>query len=116
MKPRVIVKCEDGAEVSDGYHTFDELYEHRFELYLAFAKLLAETETETIFRCKKHHDGSSYDGWFMLGIDTVAGNQITYHLPLRLWDRADFAETHERSPYPFDGHTSDDVLKRLAKL
>jgi hypothetical protein len=39
---------------------------------------------------------------------------ITYHLPMKYWDRANVIEL-ERAP-EWDGHTSKDVLKRLASL
>jgi hypothetical protein len=113
----VTVKADDGVDVSDGYHTFAELYEHRFELYLALARMIAAAgPTPIVFRATKHHDGGGYDGWFMLGIGSTPGQQITYHLPGRLWDRAEFAETFERAPVPFDGHSSTDVLARLRDI
>lgn len=110
----IVTRPPTGTQVSDGFHTFDELYEHRCELYLALARSMVRAgPTPIVFRAKRHHDGSGYDGWFMLGIGSEPGQQITYHLPLRLWDRADFAEAFDLSPVPFDGHTSADVLNRL---
>jgi hypothetical protein len=105
---------------SDGYHTFDELYEHRFVLFIALCKALidvdpdlTDNEHHEIWRSRLHSDGSSYDGWFILGIGKET--QITYHLPLSKWDETDFAETLEKAP-EFDGHTSQDVIERLSRL
>lgn len=53
--------------------------------------------------------------WFVLGIGKNEGEQITYHLPIRLWDFTKFAETLVFAP-KFDGHTSADVLNRLQNL
>ena len=110
MKPVVTVK-PDEVEVSDGYHTFTELYDHRITLYV----VLAKAHRGSAWRSIKHSDGSAWDGWFLLGIGESPGDQITYHLPLSRWDETNFARTVEIAP-PFDGHTSADVLKRLKEL
>lgn len=93
--------------ISDGYHTFGELYEHRIMLFIALAK-----QTMSAWRTTKHSDGSSWDGWFVLGIFKKAGEQMTYHLPMSKWNDCEFAETLDKAP-DFDGHTSNDVLNRI---
>ena len=101
---------------SDGYHTFEELYEHRFELWMALCRARAEDPEDhtEIWRCKLNSDGTSWPGWFLLGTDSP--KQISYHLPIRLWDRcAGFAVTYTE-PHAWDGHTSADVLERLKEL
>ena len=107
----------DVSQVSDGYHTFSELYEHRHTLWIAFCDMFnayraAMRLDNPTWRAKKHADGSMYDGWFVLGVGSLPGEQITYHLPLSKWKDCDFATTLDKAP-EFDGHTSDDVLKRL---
>jgi hypothetical protein len=107
---------EDRGKISDGYHTFDELYAHRAELFLALCRMIcALREKHRVWRSKLHDDGSMFVGWFIMGIDMAPGDQITYHLPLRHWNHSGFALTLEKAP-PFDGHTPSDVLKRLADL
>lgn len=107
--------------LSDGYHTFDELYEHRIELWIALCSSmnrLASRDNDDPFpawRSRWHSDDTSIGGWFLLGLDTREGRQMTYHLPLSYWDRTDFAQTLDKAP-PFDGHTSADVLERLRQL
>ncbi len=105
--------CEITGQTSDGYHTFDELYEHRIALFLALCNYAKDNIT--VWRSKLHSDGSAIDGWFVMGIGTMYGRQITYHLPMSRWDDAGFVMTLDRAP-PFDGHTSADVLKRLEKF
>ncbi len=140
MKKDFILKVSmDGEDatgkISDGYHTFDELYEHRIILFIALCKKInGEDEMQKqlgafkegfafdangwirkVWRSKLHSDGSVYDGWFILGIGKETGSQVSYHLPLSKWDETDFAETLEKAP-EFDGHTSNDVLDRLKNL
>ena len=68
-----------------------------------------------MWRSKIHSDGSSYDGWFILGINKEAGEQITYHIPIERWGETDFAETLEKAP-EWDGHNSDGVIDRLKRF
>ena len=102
----------EDIQCSDGYHTFDELYDHRFTLFIALARAL---RTHKVWRSKLHSDGTSFDGWFVLGINDEPGKQITYHLPMDRWEETDFAFTVDRAP-EFDGHTSVDVLERLKTI
>lgn len=112
----IVTNAIETGKISDGYHTFDELYEHRAVLYLALARFCAEECVNVpVWRAKSHSDGMTYAGWFVLGIWKNLGGQITYHLPLAKWDDADFAETLDRAP-EWDGHTPTDVLERLKRL
>lgn len=111
---QVVVKPDPGVEVSDGYHTFGELYAHRIQLWITLCRLLAAVKAN-VWRSAFHSDGSTFEGWFALGLESEPGKQITYHLPMERWHDCDFAEALEVAP-PFDGHSSDDVLKRLAAL
>lgn len=107
------ILTDDMGSISDGYHTFDELYEHRVTLYIALCSRL--DSSYYVWRSEKHSDGSSYEGYFILGIDDEKGKQITYHIPMKYWEQTYFAETLEKAP-EFDGHSSKDVLERLQKL
>jgi len=106
----------------DSYHTFDELYEHRITLYIALCRTTCkywrnseDVPFTRVWRSRLHSDGSSFAGWFILGINSMKGEQITYHLPLEKWGDTDFAEELYKAP-EFDGHTSDDVLERINNL
>lgn len=109
--------------ISDGYHTFGELYDHRIQLFITACRLhvaqavllYGGSDYGFVWRTKLHSDGSSFDGWFVLGINGQPGKQITYHLPVSKWDECNFAETLDKAP-EFDGHTSADVLERLKSL
>jgi hypothetical protein len=101
---------------SDGYHTFDELYEHRHTLFIALCRELAASRPiNPVWRSRLHADGTMFPDWFIMGVHDEQGRQITYHLPASLWADTNCAETLDRAP-EFDGHTSTDVLQRLARL
>ena len=104
------ILVKDPGKVSDGYHTFDELYHHRNLLFIH----LLHSCSEDAFRSTKHSDGEDvWKGWFVAGLETPEG-QITYHLPATLWHLLDGIPTPEKAP-KWDGHTSDDVAHRLTR-
>lgn len=97
------------SQVSDGYHTFEELYEHRNILFVAF---LRAQEENIGWRSSFHEDGTMFPGWFIAGLSLSTG-MITYHLPVECWSLLDGkVQTYERAP-AWDGHAPADVLKRL---
>lgn len=117
-------KIEIHAEdISDGHHTFNELYEHRHALFIALCKIYDNyiTPLSTRVKCwktKLHDDGTSYDGWFLLGMTiaefTGPPTFISYHLPMKYWDKINVIEIIQAPPY--DGYTPKDVMERLLKL
>jgi hypothetical protein len=111
-----LIKGSDTNLISDGFHTFGELYEHRIVLFLALAKQLIIHRPEMpVWKTRKHDDGIEWDGWFIVGIGNTEGSQITYHLPSSKWDDCAFIPNVERAP-KWDGHSPEDVLERLMKL
>ena len=111
------MKCQKlfGKECDcDSFHTFNELYEHRQILWIKLCQKLSGKKY--IWASTKHSDGSTFYNWFLLGMDSEKGNQITYHISAKYWnDVCEFANILEKAP-EFDGHTSDDVCERLFKL
>jgi hypothetical protein len=112
-------------DISDGYHTFGELYEHRIALFIALVNriykdygsvVLAAVGGDMIpWKSKQHHDGTMFDGeWFIAGIGTTKGHQISYHLPLKYWDKLRCV-AYDKAPV-WDGHTPADVVERLLEL
>lgn len=99
----------------DGYHTFEELYEHRIALFCALGGWYDAWPTSLIWKSKKHSDGTEWDGWFIAGIDKDEGLQITYHIPISHWKKFSHFTTLRKAP-KWDGHTPDDVIKRLYEL
>ena len=97
------------SEVSDGYHTFGELYEHRGALMAA----LMMSHPGLSWRPKLHHDGTMFDDEsFIVGMEIPGIGQISYHYNLRQWDWFDGIKTLENAP-EYDGHSAADVVERL---
>ena len=97
------------GETSDGYHTFNELYRYRTELFAALCNLFPGRA----WKSTKHFDGTMEKGWFIAGIDTPDG-QATYHCRGDFWNLFRVREL-ETAP-KWDGHTPEDVLRRIQEL
>lgn len=103
----------DTNKISDGYHTFEQLYDHRCELWMALCK--SPNYFHRTWKSQVHSDGSRWNGWFILGIDRKKHEQITYHLPIKYWEECSGIKTLPKAP-EFDGHTSRDVIARIRGL
>lgn len=98
------------GDTSDGYHTFNELYHHRAVLFSVIVKAFPDRA----WKSRKHHDGSMYDGMFIVGIETPDG-QASYHYDINpYWDMFNCKEL-EYAP-EWDGHTPEQAIARIGKL
>lgn len=97
------------GNVSDGYHTFRELYDHRRALTVALARSIPGLS----WRSKQHHPDSDamFDGYFIVGLSLPSG-QVTYHYKLEHWDDFNGVRVLDHAP-PYDGHTPAMTIERL---
>jgi len=120
----IFLSESNSLEVSDGYHTMSELYEHRYALFYALVKIYDNYKTPlgshvTCWKSKLHDDGSMFEGgWFIVGmmiakLDSTR-DHITYHYPIEWWDKFNIMEL--KNAPKWDGHTSQDVIERLMNL
>ena len=107
----VIVPPETGiGDVSDGYHTFNELYHHRAVLF----SVICNTFKDKAWKSKKHDTGDMYDGMFIVGIETPQG-QATYHYDIDpYWDMFKVKELPKAPKW--DGHTPEEAIRRISML
>lgn len=90
------------GEISDGYHTFNELYYHRAVLF----SVICNQNKDIAWKSKLHSDGTMYDGMFIVGITTPQG-QYSYHYDINLWSLFDVKELDKAPEY--DGHLPKDI-------
>lgn len=110
----------DMGDVSDGYHTFNELYEFRKLYHAAFVNELEEIEqsfnrTRSV-KSWRHSDGEEAfgGGWFIVVTILPGVGQISNHYEAADWDLFRVPEVHvPRGEFAYDGHTPADVLERL---
>ena len=101
---------EDQGEVSDGYHTFNELYEHRAALF----SVICHQNSDRAWKSLEHSDGTMFEGMFIVGIRTPCG-QVTYHYDKDLWWSKFNVEEFKRAPV-WDGSSPEDCLDRIYKF
>lgn len=99
----------DVGEISDGYHTFDELYMHRRVLF----SIICHQYKHLAWKSWKHSDGTMFDGCFVVGINTPEG-QYTYHYGEQYWNEFD-VKILENAP-TYDGHQPSDISRLLSLL
>ena len=122
----------DANDVSDGYHTFGQLYDCRLAYnvalfnewgleHLMYKQGLIGSNVPikpkyNVHKSFKHHDGELCfgGGWFIV-VAVLPTGQISNHYKLEDWDLFKIPET-EKALVEFDGHTTDDVIDRLIAL
>lgn len=114
----------DVSKLSDGYHTFEELYEFRkvynAALFNEWAYMFPNGDDYhhkyDVHKSWRHHDGELCfgGGWFIV-VAMLPSGQISNHYEAKDWDLFRVPEV-EKAKYEFDGHTPHDVIKRLSKL
>lgn len=102
---------EDTGELSDGYHTFNELYAARHILFVN----LCLTLPNVAFWTHRNKEGKTMEGWFILGLQS-SDEQLTFHLPVEYlpYVAGEIKEVERNELY--DGHGTDEVLERLSAL
>ena len=104
-----VIEIPEGGigNLSDGYHTFNELYHHRAILF----SVICNSMPDKAWKSKLHDTG---DGMFIVGIETPEG-QATYHYDIEpYWDMFKVKEL-EKAPKR-DGHTPQVAIDRISKI
>ena len=97
-------------DISDGYHTFDELYYQRMMLTKTVAlAAINKFDKDTVYRSKLHADGTMYKDFFIVVFNTPEGN-FSYHYHMMYWGVFDFLKELPNAE-EFDGHTWKDVTR-----
>jgi len=135
----VNVLGDSKGSISDGFHSFNELYEFR-KLYNAllfnewakqidvkyhFVKnkhgllkeeVLYKKYKYDVHKSIRHNDGELCfgGGWFVV-VAVLPSGQITNHYKMEDWDLFKIPQV-VKAKYEFDGHTSQDVLVRMLDL
>jgi len=95
--------------ISDGYHTFDELYHHRMMLFA----VICNTYKEKTWKSELHHDGTMYENMFIVGITTDQGD-YSYHYDLKDWGMFNVEELMYAPKW--DGHEPKDITRLLTLI
>ena len=106
----------DMGEVSDGYHTFNELYEYRMLYNAALFNEFAKQGLYDVHKSRKHSDGEYPFGdsnWFIVMAELPTG-QISNHYEMKDWDKFQIPERPLANKW--DEHSPRDVADRLTSF
>ena len=106
--PQLVLQYKDQADknmkkVSDGYHTFDDLYEHRRKL----SAIIFNLASDYAWKSHQHADGTMFDGDFIVGVSIPGVGDYSYHYDNEYWDEFKVPEVESAPPY--DGHKPEDI-------
>ena len=96
---------------SDGFHTFDELYDFREAYNAAFFNSLPKNGFD-VHKSLCHSDGEKCfgGGWFIVMAELPTG-QISNHYEMKYWN--DFQIEERATASIWDGHTPKEALLRI---
>ena len=110
-QPKGYIRVPDTGidDLSDGFHTFRQLYYQRMMLFAVIVK----QNKNRAWKSLRHEDGELCfgGGWFIVGIDTPEGS-YTYHYEDNFYSLFDCEELECAKHW--DGHTEKDVTRLLS--
>jgi hypothetical protein len=103
-------------KISDGFHTFEELYNFRKTYNAVLFNEWHKQNKYDVHKSIKHSDNALCfgGGWFIVSAILPTG-QISNHYKLEDWDLFKIPAT-DKCKHEWDGHTSNDVLDRLKSI
>jgi hypothetical protein len=108
----------DTNKISDGYHTFEELYEFRKIYNAALFNEWTKDGKYNVHKSIRHNDGEycfdSGGKWFIV-VAVLPTGQISNHYEIADWDLFK-CPAKDRALFEFDGHTNRDVIERLKTI
>lgn len=107
--------CGLEGTLSDGYHTFDELYEYRMIYNALLFNEYAKNNLYGVHKSKKHGDGEECfgGGWFIV-MATLPSGQVSNHYKLEHWNL--FKVPEREMADAWDGHTPEVAKNRMFAL
>jgi len=95
-------EVENKGQISDGYHTFDELYHHRMVLF----SVVCSCFDKKAWKSWKHADDTMFEDFFIVGVTTPKGD-YSYHYHKDYWDNFGVKELPNAPKW--DGHKPSDI-------
>lgn len=113
---KIYPEDKDIEKFTDGYHSFEELYDYRLLYNAALFNEFAKQNLYDVHKSKLHSDGEVPFGdsnWFIVMAELPTG-QISNHYEMKHWDLFNIPEKQRANVY--DGHSPQDVADRLREF
>ena len=103
-------------DISDGYHTFSELYDYRKIYNALLFNEWAKQGKFNVHKSIRHSDGELCfgGGWFVV-VAILPTGQITNHYELKDWELFSIPEEYN-AKFEYDGHTPEEAKNRMLKF
>ena len=112
---RITITVDSYKDVSDGFHTIDELYEFRKTYNAVLFNEWASQGQYSVHKSERHGDGERcFGGGHFIVMANLPSGQISNHYELKDWELFKCEEREKADIW--DGHSSADVLERLRLL
>ena len=105
------------GDITDGYHTFDELYDYRMLYNAAFFNFLASLPGNpyNVHMSFRHSDGKfCFDGHWFIVMAYLPTGQVSNHYNVSDLGYFYCVPLHKKADV-WDGHTPEDAKERIAK-
>lgn len=102
---KITIYVDDLSKIGDGFHSMEELYQHRSSLFINLCNLLPD---KAVYK----HVGD--EDYFLLYLELPTG-QISYHLKIDYLKYL-HKDIKEDNNHKWDKHTQYDVIKRLLHI
>lgn len=96
--------------ISDGHHSFNDLYAHRRKL----SAIIFALAGHYAWKSHQHADGTMFNGDFIVGVSIPDIGDYSYHYKNQYWDEFQVPEVKTAPPY--DGHRPEDIDRLLALI
>lgn len=105
----------NNSEISDGHHTFAELYQFRMLYNAALFNTWATRRLFDVHKSWRHSDGELCfgGGWFIVVAQLPTGQISNHYEDLDVNWKLFHSVPERETAAEWDGHTSNDVAKRL---
>lgn len=90
-------------DISDGYHTFGDLYFHRMIL----SSIVFNAHKDKAWKSWKHEDGTMFEDDFIVGVTIEGVGDYSYHYNEEYWELFDVPVVANAPRY--DGHKPEDI-------
>lgn len=110
-----IIDANSAGDISDGYHTFNELYRYRLLYNACFFNMLSKYTSIRVTKSRRHSDGEfCFGGNYFIVVAELPEGQVSNHYELRYWDLFQCEEV-DKSPV-WDGHTPEEAADRMEEF
>lgn len=104
----------EADQLTDEHHTQQELYDFRMVMHAHLAIMWHRFGMYPVVKSLRHHDGEKcFDGEYFIVVAQLPSGQISNHYKREFWGMFDIPSV-EFAP-TWDGHNSQDVIKRLTE-